>query len=173
MTHRLLALGLAAAFALAHAPAAAAQTEFTRAFARPAAAAATPPADWSAVQALSAGEKIVVRTKDGDRLTGRFDSASDLLINFTDGRRRVSLTRESIRLVQLDRGNSRGRGALMGAAIGAAAGFAVGAVLYFPFRDDMVASTVPATTALGAGIGAGIGVSTGKGKKNVTVYEAP
>jgi hypothetical protein len=129
--------------------------------------------DWSAVQTLSPGQKIVVRTKDGDRLTGRFDSANDLLINFTDGRRKVSLTRESIRLVQLDRGNSRGKGVLFGALVGGAAGFAVGSAFYFPYRDDMVDTTVPASAALGMAIGAGIGAATGKGNKNETVYEAP
>ena len=161
MTQRLIALGLVLAFALAQAHPASAQAR-ARAL-----------DDWSAVQALSAGQKIVVRTKDGDRLTGRFDSASDLLINFADGRRKVSLTRESIKLVQLDRGNSRGRGALFGALIGGAAGFAVGSILYFPYRDDMVDTTVPASAALGLAIGAGIGAATGKGNKNETVYEAP
>ena len=161
MTQRLLALGLALAFALAQVPAASAQSR-ARAL-----------DDWSAVQALSAGQKIIVRTKDGDRLSGRFDSANDLLFNFTDGRKKISLTRESIKLVQLDRGNSRGKGALFGALIGGAAGFAVGSILYFPFKDDMVDTTVPASAALGMAIGAGVGAATGKGKKNETVYEAP
>lgn len=167
MRNRLFALGLALAFALAQGPAAAAQAPATWAQTRAASG------DWSAVEALSPGQKIVVRTKDGDRLTGRFDSASDLLINFTDGRKKVSLTRESIRRVQLDRGNSRGKGVLFGAAIGAAAGFAFGSARYFPYRDDMVGSTVPASAAMGAMIGAGIGAATGKGNKNETVYEAP
>jgi hypothetical protein len=161
VTHRLLALGLALAFALAQAPAAAAQTRARAAD------------DWSAVQALPPGEKIVVRTKDGDRLTGRFDSASDLLVNFTDGRKKISLTRESVRRVQLDRGNSRVKGMLVGAAIGGGVGFAVGSVLYFPYRDDMTGSTVPGMTALGLAFGAGIGAAAGKGRKNETVYEAP
>ncbi len=110
MTQRLLALGLALAFALAQAPAASAQAR------------ARSLDDWSAVQTLTPGQKLVVRTKDGDRLTGRFDSANDLLINFTDGSRKVSLTRESIKLVQLDRGNSRAKAALFGFAVGAATG---------------------------------------------------
>jgi hypothetical protein len=130
------------------------------------------PDDWAALQTLSPGQKIVVRLKDGDRLTGRFDSVTDLLINFTDGRRKVSLTRESVQRVQLDRGNSRGKGALFGAAVGAGAGFAFGSIIYFPFRDDMVGATVPASAALGAMIGAGVGAATGKGNKNETVYEA-
>ncbi len=161
MTQRLLKLGLALAFALAQGTAAAAQTR------------ARPLDDWSAVQTLSPGQKIVVRTKDGDRLTGRFDSANDLLLNFADGKRKVSLTRESVRLVQLDRGNSRAKGALFGALVGAGAGFAFGSALYFPFRDDMVGATVPVSAAMGMAIGTGIGASTGKGNKNETVYEAP
>jgi hypothetical protein len=161
MTRRLLALGLALAFALAHYSAAAAQTR-ARAL-----------DDWSAVQALSPGQKIVVRTRDGDRLSGRFDSANDLLLNFTDGRKKISLTRESVKLVQLDRGNSRGKGALFGALIGAGAGLAFGSALYFPFRDDMVGASVPVAGAMGMAIGAGIGTATGRGNKNETVYEAP
>lgn len=169
MTQRLLTLGLALAFALAQVQAAAAQSKLAPAFAGPAAAA--PPAEWSAVQSLSPGQKIVVRTKDGDRLTGRFDSANDLLISFTDGRRKVSLTRESIKVVQLDRGNSRGKGALFGALIGVGAGAAVGGWVYS--QGDFVGSVVPVGALMGAGIGAGIGAATGKGNKNETVYEAP
>jgi hypothetical protein len=129
--------------------------------------------DWSAVQALSPGEKIVVRTKDGDRLTGRFDSASDILLNFTHDGRKVSLTRESIQRVQINRGKSHAKGALFGAAIGAGAGFTAGAIVYFPARDDIVGTTVPGATALGLAIGAGIGAALGKGNKNETIYEAP
>jgi hypothetical protein len=159
MGNRLLALGLFFAVALAPATALARQTQ-TR-------------GDWSDVQALSPGEKISVKTKDGDRLDGRFESASDILIIFERRGRKVSLARDSIHLVQLDRGKSRKKGLLWGIAIGAGVGFAVGGALYFPHRDDLVDTTVPATTALGAGIGAAIGGGLGKGNKNETVYEAP
>ena len=160
MRNRLLALGLLAVV-LAQMPSGAlAQGAQTR-------------GDWSAVQALSPGEKISVKTKDGDRLDGRFESASDILIIFERRGRKVSLTRDSIYLVQLDRGKSRTKGLLWGLAVGGGIGFAVGSVLYFPYRDDMVGTTVPATTALGAGIGAAIGGGFGKGNKNETVYEAP
>ncbi len=161
MRNRLLALGLFFAVALAHAPSAAlAQTAQTR-------------GDWSAVQALSPGQKISVRTKDGDRLDGRFESASDILIIFERRGRKVSLARDSIHLVQLDRGKSRTRGLLIGLAVGGGVGFAVGGGLYFPHRDDIIGSVVPAFTALGAGVGAAIGGGFGKGNKNETIYEAP
>ncbi len=161
MTQRLLALGLALAFALAQAPAAAAQQSRARAL-----------DDWSALQTLSPGQKLVVRTKDGDRLTGRFDSASDLLLNYEeDNGRKVSLTRESIKLVQLNRGKSRLNGALLGAAIGGGGGLAFGGWAYA--QDDFNATIIAAPALLGAGIGAGIGAALGKGNKNETVYEAP
>ena len=161
MTHRLVALGLALAFALAQAPAAAAQQSRARAL-----------DDWSALRTLSRGQKIVVRTKDGDRLTGRFDSASDLLLNYEeDNGRKVSLTRESVKLVQLNRGKSRLNGALLGAAIGGGGGLTLGGWAYA--QDDFNASIIAAPALLGAGIGAGIGAALGKGNKNETVYEAP
>lgn len=136
--------------------------------------AATPAAtsDWSALQTLSPGQKIVVRTKDGDRLTGRFDSANDLLLNYEeDNGRKVSLKRESIKLVQLNRGKSRGKAALLGAAIGGGAALAIGGWAYS--QGDFHPSVVYGPGALGAGIGAGIGAALGKGNKNETVYEAP
>jgi hypothetical protein len=161
MRNGLLALGLFCAVALAQAPSAAlAQTSGTR-------------GDWAAVEALSPGRKIVVRMKDGDRFHGRFDSATDILLVFEKDGRKVSFARDSIYRVQLDRGNSRKKGLLWGLAAGGGVGFAVGGALYFPHRDDLVGSVVPAFTALGAGIGAGIGGGFGKGNKNETIYEAP
>jgi hypothetical protein len=158
--NRLFALGLALAFALAPAPAASAQTRAAS-------------SDWSAVQSLSQGRKIIVRTKDGDRLTGTFDSATDLLINFNDDGRKVSLTRESIRLVQLNRSKSRLNGALLGAAIGGGAAFAIGGWVYSQGGGDFNSLVVYGPGLVGTGIGAGIGASLGKGNKNETVYEAP
>src|SRR5947209_4732027 len=74
----------------------------------------TKTAEWPAVQSISPGTKIVVRTKDGDRLTGRFESANDQAISFTQDGKRVSLTRDSVGRVQINRGKSRLKGALVG-----------------------------------------------------------
>jgi hypothetical protein len=128
---------------------------------------------WDALQALSQGEKIVVRTKDGDRLSGRFESASDILLIFTHDGRKVSLNRDNIQRVQLNRGKSRLKGVLFGAAIGGGIGLGVGSVLYLPNRGEIVGSVVPGFAALGAGIGAGVGAALAKGNKNETIYDAP
>jgi hypothetical protein len=128
--------------------------------------------DWAAVQTLSRGEKIVVRLKEGNRLSGRFDSANDLVLNFTDDGRQLSLTRESIQRVQLNRGKSRLKGAAFGAAIGAGAGLGLGSYAYYSV-GDFTGSTVPGFAVIGAGIGAGIGAAFAKGNKNETIYEAP
>jgi len=132
---------------------------------------ADPRGDWEAVQALNADEKIVVRLKEGDRFSGRFVSATDLLLNFRHGGRTVSFTRESILRVQLNRGTSRLNGALVGAAIGGGGGAGFGGYLYS--LGDFNTSTVPGFALIGAGIGAGIGAALGKGRKNETIYEAP
>ena len=159
MTHRILALAAALVFALAAAPAADAQRR------------AAASSDWSAVQSLSPGQKIIVRTRDGDRLTGTFDSASDTRIDFDDDGKKISLTRESIKVVQLNRGKSRLNGALIGAAIGGAGGFGVGAWVHS--YGDFNSSVIYGPGLLGTGIGAGIGAALGKGNKNETIYEAP
>jgi len=160
MRHRIFALALALSLLpAALSPAANAQTQ------------ARPAGDWSAVQALKQGEKIVVRLKEGDRFSGRFESADDLLLNFRHGGRVVSFKRESILRVQLNRGKSRLNGALLGAGIGAGGGAAIGGYLYS--LGDFNSSVVYAPGLLGAGIGAGIGAALGKGNKNETIYEAP
>ncbi|HWS54448.1 MAG TPA: hypothetical protein VN228_09990 [Pyrinomonadaceae bacterium] len=162
MNKRLYASALALVLVLAPALGAAAQQPRT-----------APAGDgWSAVQALAPGEKLVVRTRDGERIAGRFVSASDLLLVVRHDETDMSFARDNVRLVQLNRGKSRLKGALFGAAVGGGAGFATGSVLYFPFRDDMMGATVPAFTALGAAVGLGLGAALAKGNKNVTVYEA-
>jgi hypothetical protein len=162
MRHRIFALALALSTLVALVPqGASAQLKK-----------ADPRGDWEAVQALEPGEKIVVRLKEGDRFSGRFESANDLLLNFRrNGGRQMSLTRESILRVQLNRGTSRLNGALVGAAIGGGGGAAFGG--YFYSLDDFNPSVVPGFTLIGAGIGAGIGAALGKGRKNETIYEAP
>ena len=157
MRDRFFALGLALLFALAQAAPASAGTP-------------KPSADWPAVQTLSPGERVAVSTRDGDRLKGRFESASDADISFTHEGRKVTLRRDSIKRVEVGRKN-RLTGALVGAGVlggaGTGAGFAlVGA------SDHFGMSTIPAGALVGAGIGAAVGAAVGLGTKYETVYES-
>ena len=156
MRNRFFALGLALFLTLSHtAPA----------------FAATPDAadDWSAVRALSPGEKVSVRTKDGDRLKGRFESATETDISFTEDGRKVSLKRDSIARVEV---GSRNRllGALVGAGIGGGAGTGTGFALVGA-SDHFDMNTIPTGAFVGAGVGAAVGAAVGLGTKYDTIYQ--
>ncbi|HEX6182434.1 MAG TPA: hypothetical protein VFZ44_00890 [Pyrinomonadaceae bacterium] len=157
MRNRFFALGLALFLTLAHSAPAFAGTP-------------QPSADWSAVRGLTSGEKIAVRTRDGDRLKGRFESASETDISFTEDGRKVTLRRDSIARVEV---GSRNRllGALVGAGIGGGAGTGTGFALVGA-SDHFDMNTIPTGAFVGAGIGAGIGAAVGLGTRYDTIYEA-
>src|SRR5688500_6214080 len=126
-------------------------------------------ADWSAVRALTSGEKIAVRTKDGDRLKGRFESATETDINFTEDGRKVSLRRDSIARVEV---GSRNR--LLGALVGGGAGTGVGAAAggYTVARTDHFGGDpLFVGMAVGAGVGAAVGAAVGLGTRYDTIYQ--
>ena len=157
MTNRIFALALALLFTLAPASSASART-------------VAPAADWSAVQALAAGDKVRVSTKDGDRLKGRFESATDTDVNFMADGRRVTLRRDTIKRVEIGR-SDRLKGALVGAAVGGGSG--AGAGTYLLSRTDHLTTTaIPAGLFIGAGAGAAVGAALGLGTNYETVYEA-
>jgi hypothetical protein len=158
MRTRFFALTAAIIFAFAQAPAA---------YARGTGAAAA--SDWSSVQTITPGDEIAVRLKDGDRLTGRFASATDQNITFTHDGRKVSLTRESIRNVKVSLGKNRLKGALVGAGAGGGLGTAGGG--YLVARGMNVPALVGGSI-LGAGVGAAVGAALGLGTKYETIYEA-
>ena len=160
MRTKIFALGLALLLASGGAAPAAAQDASAR-------------GNWAAVQSLQAGEKLVVKTVDGRREAGRFESANDLLLIVERGGRKVAYERDRVRLVQINRGKSRAKSAALGAAIGGGGGLAVSAGIYDAADGDFVGAFIPAVALIGAGIGAGIGALIPKGNKNVTIYEAP
>jgi hypothetical protein len=157
MTNRLFALTLALLFTLAPVATASAKTPDA-------------PADWSDVQTLSPGEKVRVSTKDGDRLKGRFESATDTDINFTEDGRRVTLKRDSIKRVEIGYTN-RLLGAIVGAALGGGAG-AGSATFLLSRTDHLDTRAIPAGLFIGAGAGAAFGAATGLGTSYHTVYES-
>lgn len=157
MTHRFYALALALLFTLAPVAHVSAKTH-------------APAADWSAVQSVSPGDKVRVSTKDGDRLKGRFESATDTDINFTEDGRRVTLKRDSIKRIEIGY-KDRLLGALVGAAVGGGAG-AGSATFLLSRTDHLTMNAIPAGLFIGAGAGAAFGAATGLGTSYHTVYEA-
>lgn len=157
MTNRFFALALALLFTIAPATKVSAKT--------------TPaPADWSSVQSLTPGEKVAVSTKDGDRLKGRFDNATDTNITFTQDGKQVSLTRDSIKRIEVGHKN-RWKGALLGAGVGGGAGAGTGTYL-LSRTDHLTMTAIPAGLAIGAGAGAAVGAALGLGTDYETVFEA-
>ena len=125
--------------------------------------------DWTSVQAITPGERIAVRLKDGDRLKGRFESATETDINFNEDGRKVTLKRDSVRRVEVERGKKRWQGALVGAGVGGGLGTAGGG--YLVARGANVPALVGGSV-LGAGVGAAVGAALGLGTNYETVYEA-
>ncbi|MET0647332.1 MAG: hypothetical protein ABW208_11970 [Pyrinomonadaceae bacterium] len=157
MTNRLFALTLALFVTLSLSAPASAATP-------------APAADWASVQTLSPGDKVRVSTRDGDRLKGRFESATDTDINFTEDGRRVTLRRDNIKRVEIGRKN-RWKGALLGAGVGGGAGAGTGTFL-LSRTDHLTMSAIPAGLALGAAAGAAFGAAVGLGTDYSTVYES-
>ena len=157
MRNRIFALGLALLFTTFQAAPALAGTP-------------KPAADWASVRALSTGEKVAVITKDGDRLKGRFGSATETDIIFTHEGSKVTLRRDSIKRVEVGRKN-RLLGALVGAGVGGGAGIG-GGVGLVAASDHFDMTTMQTGAFVGAGLGAAIGAAAGLGTKYETVYEA-
>ncbi len=129
--------------------------------------------EWSVVQKIVEGEKIVVRTLAGDKVEGRFKSATDTSIVILRDGKDFSIARDDIRRVSHKGGKSRSTAALIGAGIGGGGGALVSGPIYKAGGGDFADEFVPVSILLGAGIGAGIGALLGKGKKDITIYEAP
>lgn len=127
--------------------------------------------DWSAVQGLTADEKIVVRTDYGDKFTGRFVRANDSSLVIKRDGKEMSIARNDVRSVSYPGGKSRSKGALVGAAIGGGSGLGFGLGIYS--SQARIPQLIPGFAAAGAGIGAGIGAAIGMNKRDVRIYEAP
>jgi ferric-dicitrate binding protein FerR (iron transport regulator) len=120
--------------------------------------------EWGAVKALAAGERMIVRLKDGKKLEGTLRSVSDTQLVLNRGNNSADLNRDSVskvyRLVPRSAARSVGKSAAIGAGIGFGAGAAVG-VAGGSYEDLETAELVGFLGGLGAAIGAGIGAFVG------------
>jgi len=129
---------------------------------------------WAAVQAVRAGSKVLIETKNGERIEGKLNSASDTILSLTSKNRTVSLNRAEIQRVYRLRRSSRAKYALIGAGVGAGVGVGGAAVaLGATGGSDAAGALVTSVALISTGIGAAIGAAVGKGSKRTLIYESP
>jgi len=131
--------------------------------------------NWSNVENLKPGTKIVVRTKNGREFVGtKRQSTNDTLFMEArfpvQGARTISLSKDEIQEVRKNK--STFYYPLVGLAIGLGVGVAIGARADHPGTDDPNLGKM-----LGGGLGGGIGLIAGEGlsrrPKTKQVYLAP
>ncbi|MDQ4122460.1 MAG: hypothetical protein M3209_13560 [Acidobacteriota bacterium] len=129
--------------------------------------------DWSAVQALSPGIKLLVETKNGKRLKGTLNNASVATLALTRNNRTENLNKDDIQRVYRLNTGSREKSALIGTAAGAGLGAGAAAIaLGSTGGSDDAAGILGAGILIGAGIGAVIGLVAGNGSRRVLIYES-
>jgi 6-phosphogluconolactonase/glucosamine-6-phosphate isomerase/deaminase len=143
-------------------------TQFTTALAQ------TSSGNWSAVQAIAADERLIVRQKDGERIEGKMIEANDTNLTLSRNHKVVNISRDNIRQIEHVKGKAaKGKWALIGAGIGGATGAAIGATKVSADRDDSEI-WLPVGLIYGAGAGAVGGLLFGASRRDRTViYEVP
>ena len=129
---------------------------------------------WETVQALSAGTKLSVETKDGKIKKGKLDNVSSTVITLTaKGGKTVSFNRDEIRKIyRLEKG-LKAKSTLIGTGIGAGVGAGAALILLASTGGSDDFSGIVATGLLiGAGVGAALGSIAGLGSRKFPVYES-
>lgn len=131
--------------------------------------------EWSSLNAVTSGSKLVVKLKDGKSYEGRLSGVSDAALSMSVKGKPVDLKREDVQSVHRIGKNSATKATLIGMGVGAGAGVAVGAAADsssdgFEGIDHAVTAGL---TVVGAGAGALTGYLIGRrGSKRVLIYEA-
>lgn len=131
----------------------------------------SPSNDWSVVQALKAGEKLVVKKTDGKQVKGEMIEASDTTLTIDRDGKPLGIPRADVRQVYVRVGKAeKGKWAAIGAGLGAGAGSGIGAVKYSPNSDDSEIY-IYMGFLIGSGVGAVSGMLFGQTKrKRILVY---
>jgi len=135
--------------------------------------------EWSIVKAISTGEKLLVKMKNGKQFQGRSAGVSDTRLALSEGSKVTEIERDNIqkiyRLVSKSIAKSTGKATLIGAATGFGGGAGLGLV-FGSYEDVSTAEAVGILGLLGAGIGAGIGAVSGliasTRKQKILIYES-
>ena len=131
------------------------------------------PGEWASVQAVPAGDELIIKLKDGQSVRGRLTSATDAVLSITRKNREQTFGRADISQVHhVRRKAAKAKYALIGAGVGAAAGALAGKAKNSPPIDDGEIYVVLGTT-IGAGVGAAAGALVGLvRRKRVLIYQA-
>jgi hypothetical protein len=131
--------------------------------------------DWAALNTVTSGSKLGVKTKDGRSFEGRLSGVSDSALTLSVKDKPVELKREDVQSVYRIGKNSATKATLIGMGVGAGAGAAIGAAADsssdgFEKIDHAVTAGL---TVVGAGVGALTGYLIGRGgSKRTLIYEA-
>jgi hypothetical protein len=131
--------------------------------------------DWSALNAVESGSKLVVKLKTGKSVEGRLSGVSDAALSLSVKNKPVDLRREEVQSVYRVVKHSATKATLIGAGVGAGAGAAVGAAADNSSNgfEEIDHAVTAGLTVIGAGVGALTGYLIGRhGGKRVLVYEA-
>lgn len=131
--------------------------------------------DWAALNTVTSGSKLVVKTKDGRSFEGRLSGVSDSALALTVKNKPVELKREDVRSVYRIGKNSATKATLIGLGVGAGAGAAIGAAADSSNEglEGLDAAFTAGLTVVGAGAGALTGYLLGRrGGKRTLIYEA-
>lgn len=127
--------------------------------------------DWQRVQTLRPKTSLIIETKDGREVSGRFASATSFTLTLTVKNRPVEISRDSVESVYSARKGSRFKRALRGAAIGGLVGVGTLSVYTMATKSDPLTAVAG---LYGVPVGAVIGaVGTSKVKRGELIYRSP
>lgn len=130
--------------------------------------------DWSRLNSLEFGSKLVVKLKNDKSVEGRLNSVSDsqLVVNVKNSNQ--ELKRDDVLSVHRVTTKSATKATLIGAGVGAGTGAVIGAVGGRESDFDKLDQAVTAgLTIIGAGVGAVTGFLIGRsGRKRELIYQA-
>jgi hypothetical protein len=125
--------------------------------------------EWRRVEALKNRTSLIVETKTGKTIKGKFAALTPTDLNLTKGKRGVTIAKTDIDRVYLTRKRSVLTRVLIGAAAGAGIGFGIGGIVAVATKTSGLAAA--AGFIYGIPIGAVIGgVTGGKNRKGEMLY---
>jgi hypothetical protein len=129
---------------------------------------------WSAVQAVPADDRLIVKQKDGKTIEGKMIEASETNLTLSRDKKVVNISRDNILQIHHSTGKAaKGKWAAIGAGVGAATGGAIGAAKNSPPIDDGEIYVVGGIL-VGAGLGAVTGLFIGASRRHrELIYTAP